>query len=356
MRVPLQVYITILILACIAFCIHAETHEPDTAIGILSDTESEKPVKQLDSLTGESSGSNKEKNIISIKRVRDIFTLLVKSFKQEYPQSVAVFPFDSSYQGRVTGEVAVDFFSNHPNFWVVKKESYVSVIKSMPIRGNYQDMDQIINAGIGMKVTFCVVGSIQITESDYIITTTMIQVEQKRIVAQVSARIDMKRFDTHIEEVCHVSDKKIIPYYATFQSLLIPGLGQRYYGHKRGYIMMGLTAAGIGGTIYLANKYNERQETLQLYKDHDLSTVENGLSPLQWVTLADDAREKRNTAAARLNIALAGLGVLWVYNMVDALIIDKKIAKKFPAVYFSYIPGVNNFSPDRTCLSVTLKF
>lgn len=337
--------------------LHAETHEPDTAPGILSDTVSEKPVKQQEVLTGETSGSKTKRNIVSIEQVKDLFTLIVESFKQEYPQSVAVFPFDSTFQGRMIGEIAVDFYSDNTNFWVVEKDTYLSVMNNILAIGNYQDMDQIIKAGTDMEVTFCVAGSIRKKQSDYIIEAKMIQVEEKRIIAQVTARIDIKQLDKHIKKTCYISKKKTIPYYASFQSRFIPGLGQLYYGYKaRGYIFMGLTAVGIGGTIYLATKYNERQEKLQLYKDHNLSTVQEGQSPSEWVAMAKDKQKKRNTAATRLNIAFAGLGLLWLYNMVDAFIIDKKIEKKIPAVYFSYTPGLNTNVPDRIYLSVTMRF
>ena len=357
MRAFLPLYIIISTIAFIVSGLHAETHESDTATGILSDTVSEKPVKQQDATTVKTPESNTERNIVPIEQVKDLFTLMVESFKQEYPQSVAVFPFDSSFQGRMIGEIAVNFYSDNTNFWVVKKDTYLSVMKNIPAIGNYQDMDQIINAGTDMEVTFCVAGSLQRTESDYIIAAKMIQVEEKRIIAQVTARMDIKQFDTHIKKTCYVSDKKTIPYYASFQSRLIPGLGQLYYGYKtRGFIFVGLTAVGVGGTIYLATKYKERQETLQLYKEHDLSTVQDGQSPSEWVAMADDAQEKRNTAATRLNIAFAGLGALWLYNMIDAFIIDKKIQKKIPAVYFSFTPGLNTNLPDRAYLSVTLRF
>ena len=356
MRTSRSLYTIIPIIFFIVSYLQAETHESDITPAILSDTATEKPKEQQNALTGETSASNTEKNIVSIEQVKDLFTLMVESFKQEYPQSVAVFPFDSSFQGRMIGEIAVNFYSDNTNFWVVKKETYKSVMKNIPAIGNYQDMDQIIKAGTEMEVTFCVAGSLQRTESDYIIAAKMIQVEEKRIIAQVTARMDIKQFDTHIKKTCYASDKETIPYYASFRSTLIPGLGQLYYGYKtRGFIFIGLTAVGVGGTIYLATKYYEQQEELQLYKDHDLSTVQDGQSPSEWVAMANDSQEKRNTAAKRLNIAFAGLGALWLYNMVDAFIIDKKIEKKIPAVYFSYTPGLNTDLPDRISISLTLR-
>ncbi len=82
MRDSLQVCIIISSLGFTVFGLQANTLLSDTARDILSDTIPENPAVLHEAMAGETSVSDAEKKSITIKQVRELFTLLVASFSR----------------------------------------------------------------------------------------------------------------------------------------------------------------------------------------------------------------------------------------------------------------------------------
>ena len=65
-------------------------------------------------------------------------------------------------------------------------------------------------------------------------------------------------------------------------------------------------------------------------------------TPQDWINRANRAVEDKNAAALRTNILVAGVGVVWILNAVDAFILGNKKSKEIKRLYFTYEKASRN--------------
>lgn len=110
---------------------------------------------------------------------------------------------------------------------------------------------------------------------------------------------------------------------ATMKSLLVPGWGQFYRGHKKkGYAFLGATILASGITALQFKSYQEARDE---YKDIDVQlslknvyTNNDGTLHSEWTNRHRNVK----SAAKRVNVALGFLALAWVVNIADSAIFE----------------------------------
>ena len=91
---------------------------------------------------------------------------------------------------------------------------------------------------------------------------------------------------------------------AMLRSVVLPGLGQRYQGYsKRGYFMLGMTAASIAYATISEKSFQDAQDA-----------YDSAAEGADFDRLHTDYTEK----ADRADLALGIVGAMWMLNVIDA--------------------------------------
>jgi hypothetical protein len=101
---------------------------------------------------------------------------------------------------------------------------------------------------------------------------------------------------------------------------------------------MVLAAAGAGTLVWSLLDVNKKDAEVTKYKDKDPSTMQQDMTPQEWIQNANNAVKKKNGAARRTNLIIAGFGAIWAGNIIDALILGGIHSKKVKKLYFSLMP------------------
>lgn len=126
---------------------------------------------------------------------------------------------------------------------------------------------------------------------------------------------------------------------ALWRSAVLPGWGQYGLGAKA-------QAAAAAGTTVLASAaalwswldYAAKNDRLDRYLHHDLSTVRPGENFEDWRGRAEAVRGDRNDAAFRSMLLSCALGAVWIANVVDAGILGYQRSHAIHSRLYPWIP------------------
>ncbi len=279
----------------------------------------------------------------------DMFLQLIQAVPADSIYSVAVLPFRSAdsnnHSGLMAAEYGVMVFTQSPNFRVVDRTNLKAVLTELKFsRSDLVAEDKILKSGKLLSARYIVTGAVTSVIPKSIVFARLTNVETGEIVSAAGAEMKSVEMETFYRQVF---GEQIKPTSSLFRSALVPGWGQFYSDKKsHGIIFITLAAAGAGALIWSALDYNEKDDEVTRYLDKDPSTVHANDTPGEWIQRANDAVDDKNSAAQRTNILLAGVGVLWAANIIDAVILGNKKSQEIKRVYFACVPEYkqNNIS------------
>lgn len=126
---------------------------------------------------------------------------------------------------------------------------------------------------------------------------------------------------------------------ALWRSALLPGWGQcRLDAHGHAAAVAGTTVLAGAATLWSWLDFAAKDDRLDRYLRHDLSTVRSGEAFGDWRRRAETVRGDRNDAALR-SIVLSGvLGAAWLVNVVDAGILGYQRSREIHSRLYPWIP------------------
>lgn len=279
----------------------------------------------------------------------DMFLQLTQAVPADSVYTVAVLPFKSAdsnnYSGMMAAEYGVMVFTQNPNFRVVDRTNLKAVLTELKFsRSDLVAEDKTLKSGKLLSARYIVTGTVTSLIPKSIVFTRLTDVETGEIVSAAGAEMKSVEMETFYRQVFV---EKIKPTSSLFRSALVPGWGQFYSDKKsHGIIFITLAAAGAGALIWSALDYSEKDDEVTRYLDKDPSTVHANDTPEKWIKRANDAVDDKNSAALRTNILLAGVGIVWAANIIDAVVLGNKKSKEIKRIYFACVPEYkqNNIS------------
>ena len=224
---------------------------------------------------------------------------------------VAVMPFEATSEkkeveelGSLSAELLSGRIAVQPRMIQVERQRMQSVVGEIKrAEGGEVSPDGAVNVGKLLGANAVILGSIGDAGPDYLITARAVDVETGRILVAGDESVSRASMVALSEDMVEVKT----PLNAALRSAGVPGWGQIYNGDTIrgvGYIA---AAAGFAGTAIVSAELG--RQARNDYQKNTPSTV--------------DRREDGNTHYDRVNLALAGFGVVWVASVLDAYFTGK---------------------------------
>jgi len=296
---------------------------------------------------------------VSIARKDSIFQVANRSMRTSLPEAltqltiplggreglrIAVIPFeapDSLADARkMSSEYAVNYLVSQPGITVVDRDNFKKVYDELQLsQSNLISEKSALEMGKMLSANYILTGTVSSFSKKQTVFMRLINTETTEITTAASAQLNQEMTDQLIKDVL---GEKMKPSAAAFRSLVVPGWGQSFTGHKGHAIVSAtLVAAGIGASTYLGFDLKKQEEQLNKYITKDPSTIIDGDSPASWAERAETVEQARNDAAQLFTYVLIGTGGLWVANVIDAFVLGSIESKKVKKMYFSAIPSQN---------------
>ncbi|MBD3243037.1 MAG: PEGA domain-containing protein [Chitinivibrionales bacterium] len=255
-------------------------------------------------------------------------------------RTVAVLPFTVKGEGiepeaaAMAAEYGVVFFSQRGDFTVVERERFEQMMQEVALsQTGVISEDQVLKAGKALSAQLLVTGSVSRAMGQRLIAARLIDTQTGEVLAAAAASMterDMKGF------LRDALGERLTASSSMFRSIAVPGWGQYYSGHPgHGTVALLGVLGAAGAVVWSAIDYQDKDDVVTLFKDHDASTVVTGETGDEWAARANDAVTEKNSAAVRTNALIGAVAGVWVLNAIDALICGRIEARKTRARYFS---------------------
>jgi len=155
------------------------------------------------------------------------------------------------------------------------------------------------------------------------------------------------------EAQVNITLRRKTPARAFFRSMIIPGWGQSYYGHKTKSMAFALgTMASALGYLLAKDDYDGKVETYNIYKQALADT--RRWSDLRHIeTELRQAQREANDAETRMNALMIMAVGVYALNLIDTIVL-------FPehTAYTEYkaLTVVPDIKPDGAALSLAVRF
>ncbi|HSQ42640.1 MAG TPA: DUF5683 domain-containing protein [Fibrobacteraceae bacterium] len=292
----------------------------------------------------------------------ELFARLLSITMPQDTQTVAALPFASQGEnppdynpGLMVAEFAVRAFTKDPRFHVIERTALNRVLEEQALvqAGAVSDSAAVASGKL-VAAQWVVVGSVTTQAGTQAIFARLVNVETGDIASAAYAIVENQAqrdlYRTALGERTQTSS-------AVYRSLVLPGWGQMYSGHSaRGIFWTTLTAVGIGATVWTGLHYRDAQSDWDTYKSQDNSTVQEGDDSTSWAERAQQALDDRNDAASYVNIAIASLASIWLFNVLDAAWVGQKESQKIRARYFRDVTLMPVTNGEKTGLLLSARF
>lgn len=219
---------------------------------------------------------------------------------------VAVMPFEASTEkkeveelGNLSAELLAGRMAAQPRIVQVERQRLQSVVGEIKrAEGGQVSPDGAVNVGKLLGANAVILGSVGDAGSDYLVTARAVDVETGRVLVASDESVPRAGMVALSEDMVEVKT----PLGAALRSAAVPGWGQIYNGDTVRGVAYIVGFAGFAGTAIVSAELG--REAKNEYQENKPSTV--------------DRREDGNAHYERVNIALAGLGVVWLASVLDA--------------------------------------
>lgn len=268
--------------------------------------------------------------------------------------SVVVLPFDAQEKvdgydpGVMAAEYGIARWKGDPRFVVLRREVLRRHIRSGAFAGAGTASDSAVVAmGQLVGARYVVTGTVKSVEGRQDIEARLVSVRTGGTVGAATASPMSESVTRMHGDV--LGDATRLPAILS-RSIVLPGWGQFHAGRPlHGILAVSAVVASASFAIYALNDLGDKDDRLQAYRDHDLSTVVVGEPRGGWWRRAEDAREERNDAATLFGVSLGVVGAAWVANVVDAAILGRIESRKVRPKYYAALP-LPVVGPDRLSL------
>ncbi len=207
--------------------------------------------------------------------------------------------------GEIVTELLTAELSNSPKIKLVERENLDKLLQELRL-----SLLGVTNPRLASKVgkmlnaQYMIIGAVADVGTDFVINARVVDVATSRIVGNAKVRLKQ-------EDVIALSSKYLVvktKMGALYRSMVIPGWGQIYSGHKVKGIFFTVTTLGLVGaalTEYYIGK--------NVYYDDKYMNATNPDDAKYYYDKAVDAYSLGN------QLLLAGAAV-WIVNMVDAYV------------------------------------
>lgn len=314
-------------------------------------TASEKPIgSSVDSVNNVSAtlqaGSVKTDDVKT--SLLEMYMVLLSDIKVKAPSTVAVFPLEcnnkESSSGRMVAEYGISFFQRHPNFTVVDRENFNALLKELELSQTGLINEKIaIESGKMLAAEYILSGFVEETKLKRRISVRLINTETGEVVSTATAEMKDAKMESFLNTALGERTKAGS---TIFRSVVFPGWGQFYVGHKtEGALSLLLTGGCAGTLIWSVIDMNKKSDEVNKYKDYDPSTAA-GLTKGEWLVEANRAVKEKNSAIKRTNGLIGALAGVWALNIIDAAILGAIDSKKIKNLYFSLNTTSDNKSVE----------
>ncbi len=219
---------------------------------------------------------------------------------------VAVMPFEASTEkkeveelGNLSAELLAGRMAVQPRMVQVERQRLQSVVGEIKrAEGGQVSPDGAVNVGKLLGANAVILGSVGDAGADYLVTARAVDVETGRVLVASDESVPRAGMVALSEDMVEVKT----PLGAALRSAAVPGWGQIYNGDTVRGVAYIVGFAGFAGTAIVSAELGRQAKND--YQENKPSTV--------------DRREDGNTHYERVNIALAGLGVVWLASVLDA--------------------------------------
>lgn len=219
---------------------------------------------------------------------------------------VAVMPFEASTEkkeveelGNLSAELLAGRMAAQPRMVQVERQRLQSVVGEIKrAEGGQVSSDGAVNVGKLLGANAVILGSVGDAGADYLVTARAVDVETGRVLVASDESVPRAGMVALSEDMVEVKT----PLGAALRSAAVPGWGQIYNGDTVRGVAYIVGFAGFAGTAIVSAELG--REAKNEYQENKPDTV--------------DRRDDGNAHYERVNIALAGLGVVWLASVLDA--------------------------------------
>lgn len=274
----------------------------------------------------------------------ELFDRLAAAVASGSRMPVAILPFDAlgeqggSYDpGVMAAEYGVARWSGDPRFVVLERTGVRKLVSEQAFQasGAVSDSDAAAMGKLA-AAKYLVTGTVQTSGGKQSFTARLVSVETGEIVSGAVSETPSRGMDSLYRDALGEKGQLSATVY---RSLAGPGWGQFYTNHPvHGGVALGAVVATIGLAAWAYLDYADKDDQLQKYRHHDVSTVRAGDTEASWTVRAESARKERNDAATVLGVSLGAVGIAWTANVLDAAVLGYMESRRIRAKYFAFAP------------------
>jgi Family of unknown function (DUF5683)/PEGA domain len=182
------------------------------------------------------------------------------------------------------------------------------------------------------------VGMVNVKEGQQLLSVRMVSALNGELLAAGMAELESAPLEDSYRNLygrrTEMSD-------ALWRSAVVPGWGQYGLGARwHAAAAAGATVVTGAATAWSWLDYGAKNDRLDLYLKHDLSTVRAGEKFADWRDRAEQVRADRNDAAIRSTILTGVLGTVWLANLVDAGILGYQRSHEIRSRQYHWVPTI----------------
>ena len=267
---------------------------------------------------------------------------LISGAALDTASTVAVLPFTVApgiepSVGILAAEYAVVRLSARKGIKVVERAGFEKMMRELALsQSGIVPESKALDAAKVLAARYLVMGNVAEDLGKRLVTIRIVETETGAVMSAAAASIKIRDMDAFTRDAL---GEKVDPAAAFFRSTAIPGWGQFYTNHPvQGVAALVCALGGACALVWSALDWSDKRVEADLYRRADASTVISGETPEAWLARGNAKIKAQNDAASRDVIIGAGLGGVWIVNMVDALLCGVIDSKHVRARYFSVVP------------------
>jgi hypothetical protein len=297
-----------------------------------------------------------EPHLDTVQSIEKIFIALLSAvtFEPSPSNTIAVFPCSVSgpvpvQAGLAMAELGITALTSDKRFTPVERTEFKKIASELALsQSGIIDEAKAIDAGKQLAARYLLIGTITEERGMRMVSARIITTETGAVVAAVTGKIVVRDMDKMTKDIFA---ELASPGGALFRSIVLPGWGQFYTGHKvRGGIEVGGAIAGAGMLVYsFVALTNARQDAAPYINRTQASYIPGVDTPESWLLRANNAIARENRMIDQCTYTGVLLGTFWAINLADAYICGARESAKVRKLYFSFF-----MPPASTATGLTL--